>query len=237
MKKLILFASLIIFSSFSVSMAGSSFRCGPNIVSVGDSKSEVLGKCGEPTSSEVIGDQVSGGWTSRTRDRATGDRSTSRTRGTYTERSSVLESWNYNCGPSEFSHTLTFQGQNLVEIKNIGYGYGESDCIGREQRIIRKQPEAVGGQPQRPNSGQGNSPTARTGQPLSNGSISVQGSPAGAKVYIDGSYVSNIPCILYDINSGTHTIEVQDQGYKSRKEWVKVKAGEVTPAIIDLERQ
>ena len=237
MKKLILFTFLIIFSSFSISLSGSSFRCGPNIVSVGDSKSEVLGKCGEPTSKEVTGDQVSGGFTSRTRDRATGDRSTSRTRGTYTERSSILESWTYNCGPSEFSHTLTFQGQNLVEIKNIGYGYGESECIGRDERIERQQRGVVGRQPQSPNIGRGTSPTTREEQQLSKGSISLQGSPAGAKVYIDGSYVSSIPCVLYEIDSGTHSLEVQDRGYKSRKEWVKVNAGEVTPVIVDLEQE
>jgi hypothetical protein len=69
------------------------------------------------------------------------------------------------------------------------------------------------------------------------GSISVQGSPAGAKIYINGHYVASVPTVLYEIDPGAHSIEVENRGYKSRKEWVKVKAGEVSTLIIELEKE
>ena len=142
MKKVGVLFMLMFLGAAGVCSAGSTFRCGPHVVSVGATKSEVLGKCGEPTSKEYLGEQTVGGVTSRTRERAVRDRSTTGTRGTYNERSFVVESWNYNCGLSEFSQTLIFQGQDLIEIKSIGYGYGQSDCIGRENRMLMNQQQA-----------------------------------------------------------------------------------------------
>jgi len=137
MKKSIFFTVLIVFISFSTCFADDYFRCGSGLISVGDSKFVVLGKCGEPTVKEVTGDQASGGFASTTRKRAKGDRRPSQTKGTYTENIVTLEAWTYNCGSSEFSYTLTFRGQALIGIENIGYGYGQSDCIGRELRNSR----------------------------------------------------------------------------------------------------
>ena len=113
------------------------FRCGPDLVSIGDSKFEVHGKCGEPTAKEVIGDRVRGGFASTTREGDKRDRGKSKTRGTYTESSVTVEAWTYNCGSSEFSYQLLFLGQELSEIRNLGYGFGASDCIGREHRVKR----------------------------------------------------------------------------------------------------
>lgn len=137
MKKPSFFTALIVFLSFNTCFADDYFRCGSNLIHIGDSKFQVLGKCGEPTAKEVVGDQVSGGFASTTRDRAREDRRPSQTRGTYTESSATLETWTYNCGSSEFSYNLTFRGQNLIEIKNLGYGFGQSDCIGGELRKNR----------------------------------------------------------------------------------------------------
>ncbi len=236
MRKMLLLSLLILFGSADVCVAGSTFRCGPYVVSVGATKSEVLGKCGEPSSKEYLGEQKSGGFTSRTRERGIGDRSSSKTRGTYNERSFVVESWTYNCGPSEFSQTLTFQGQDLIEVQSIGYGYGQSDCIGRENRILMNQQQAPAKNPQSSKTQQEGSSDGAVEKAPSMGSISLQGSPPGAKVYINGAYVSSIPCVLYEIEPGTHHIEVQNKGYKSLKEWVKVKPGEVVTVIIELER-
>jgi hypothetical protein len=218
-------------------MAGSTFRCGPHVVSVGATKTEVLGKCGEPTSKEYLGEQKSGGFTSTTRERARRDRSTSGTRGTVNERSFVVESWTYNCGPSEFSQTLTFQGQDLIEVQSVGYGYGQSDCIGRENRILMNQQQAPAKNPPIGDSRQTGSFDEAKEQAPAKGSISVQGSPPGAKIYINGHYVASIPAVLYEIEPGAHSIEVENTGYKSRREWVNVKAGEVSTLIIELEEE
>lgn len=206
------------------------------MVSVGATKSEVLGKCGEPSSKEYLGEQTSGGFTSRTRERGIGDRSSSKTRGTYNERTFVVESWTYNCGPSEFSQTLTFQGQDLIEIQSIGYGYGQSDCIGRENRMLMNQQQAPAKSPPISDSRSKGSSDEAEEKAAQKGSISVQGSPPGASIYINGAYVASIPTVLYEIDPGTHSIEVQHKGYKSRKEWVMARPGEVATVIIDLER-
>lgn len=39
---------------FSICTAGDSMRCGSNMVSTGDTKSEVISRCGEPASKEVM---------------------------------------------------------------------------------------------------------------------------------------------------------------------------------------
>jgi|GEM_PF-608624 len=237
MKKVAVVLVLILLSSVSVCCAGSTFRCGPHVVSVGATKSEVLGKCGEPTSKEYLGEQTTGAFTSRTRERATRDRSTTGSRGTYTERTFLVESWTYNCGPSEFSQSLTFQGQDLIEIQSIGYGYGQSDCIGRENRMILRPREAPAKIPQEGGASQKGSSEGTKEEVPAKGSISLHGSPAGAKVFINGEYISSIPTVLYEIEPGTHSIEVQNKGYKSRKEWVKVRPGEVASLIINLEKE
>ena len=91
--------------------------------------------------------------------------------------------------------------------------------------------------PQSSSTSQRGSPDGAKEEAPSKGSISLQGSPPGAKVYINGAYVSSIPCVLYEIEPGTHSIEIQNRGYKSRKEWVKVRPGEVEALLIDLERE
>jgi len=237
MRKMLLLSILILFGSADVCVAGSTFRCGPYVVSVGATKSEVLGKCGEPTSTEYLGEQVSGGFTTRTRERSVRDRSTAGTRGTYNERTFVVESWTYNCGPSEFSQTLTFQGQDLIEIQSMGYGYGQSDCVGRENRMNTPQQGAPARNSPSSTNRQNESSDGAKRETASKGSISLQGSPPGAKVYIDGAYVSSIPCVLYEIEPGAHSIEVQNKGYKTHKEWVKVRADEAATLIIELERE
>jgi hypothetical protein len=237
MRKILLLAILILFGAADVCVAGSTFRCGPHVVSVGTTKTEVLGKCGEPTSKEYLGEQKSGGFTSTTRERARRDRSTSGTRGTYNERSFVVESWTYNCGPSEFSQTLTFQGQDLIEVKSVGYGYGQSDCIGRENRMLMEQGRAPARNPPSSDSGQSGSSDEAKEQAAAKGSISVQGSPPGAKIYINGHYVASLPAVLFEIEPEAHSIEVQHKGYKTHKEWVKVQADEVATLIIELERE
>jgi hypothetical protein len=93
MRKILLLTILIFLGSAGLCIAGSTFRCGPYVVSVGATKSEVLGKCGEPTSKEYLGEQTTGAFTSKTRERAVRDKSTARTKGTYNERTFVVESW------------------------------------------------------------------------------------------------------------------------------------------------
>ncbi|MCJ7558361.1 MAG: DUF2845 domain-containing protein [Gammaproteobacteria bacterium] len=72
----------------STSHAASEMNCGSALVKLGDGKTEVLAKCGEPDYREVI----SGG------------------------NDSKREIWVYRFGTSRFVHTLTFTGFRLDDI-------------------------------------------------------------------------------------------------------------------------
>ncbi len=69
-------------------------RCGSDLVTVGDSKVEVLRACGEPMLIEVVG-------TEKTADRK-----------------EILEEWTYDRGPGSFLQILTFRGGRLVRIES-----------------------------------------------------------------------------------------------------------------------
>ena len=75
------------------------FRCGTELVSVGDSTWEVLHKCGEPDLKELI-----------------------KSNGVN------VEKWTYNCGSLRFIRILTFSGGALRAVKSGDYGSGPSCC-------------------------------------------------------------------------------------------------------------
>lgn len=82
-----------------------SFRCGSRVVSTGDSKADVIIKCGPPDYSEVTSVEATG--------------------------SSVIkiESFYYNCGEGRFTRVLIFRGSTLVGIRSSGnYGSGPQRC-------------------------------------------------------------------------------------------------------------
>ena len=82
-----------------------SFRCGSRVVSTGDSKADVIIKCGPPDYSEVTSVEATS--------------------------SSVIkiESFYYNCGEGRFTRVLIFRGSILVGIRSSGnYGSGPQRC-------------------------------------------------------------------------------------------------------------
>ena len=95
-----------------------SMRCSSKLVMVGETKVEVVLKCGEPTLREKI--------THSTSVKKSGKKSSGKTSGKSSggaskseERSRVDEQWTYDLGPRDFVYTLTFEG---VELKSIGRG-------------------------------------------------------------------------------------------------------------------
>jgi hypothetical protein len=102
------------------------FRCGPNIVGIGDTKPEVLKDCGEPTSKEVVATDERGYFYG---DGFPGEDKPS-TPGVYRGITRKVEEWYYNCGANNFSYLLIFEGSLLKRIEQIGYGRGQSDCLG-----------------------------------------------------------------------------------------------------------
>ena len=97
------------------------FECGSRLVSVGDSRYEVLAKCGEPSWRD--------GWEEERLERVGGipyfDGSPF-----YTSRIPTLvnvhvwvEEWIYNRGPSRFMRILRFENNRLIDIVVGDYGY------------------------------------------------------------------------------------------------------------------
>lgn len=79
------------------------FRCGNDVIILGDSKYRVLAKCGTPFGKDFVGTnyfyrQPAGEF----RD---------------------IEEWIYNRGPTDFTYTLRFQGGSLIEINRGGRGF------------------------------------------------------------------------------------------------------------------
>ena len=75
------------------------FRCGTSLVQVGDTKLQVLQKCGEPTFKELV-----------------------KTDGF------IVEKWYYDCGAVRFIQILTFSGGSLQTLETGDYGRGPDSC-------------------------------------------------------------------------------------------------------------
>ncbi|MCX7635972.1 MAG: DUF2845 domain-containing protein, partial [Syntrophales bacterium] len=83
---------------------GYPFRCGSNIVSIGDAKAKVLLECGPPTFKERVGvkEETYGG-------EARGKKHAKK------KKAKNVEQWTYNCGESDFIYILTFEGGKLTK--------------------------------------------------------------------------------------------------------------------------
>jgi len=104
--KIVLMVGVIILSIVgTLDAAGTkSIRCKGGLVSIGDSKLTVQGKCGPPTMSELTG--------------ASGSPSSI----------SLQDTWYYDCGKNSFTREFRFSGGRLVGISTGGYGFGEGSC-------------------------------------------------------------------------------------------------------------
>ena len=92
------------------------FRCGTKLVSEGDTRGEVLAKCGEPadviTQRSVFHRPVI--WTGG--------------RPIFIGQDFIeipVESWVYNLGPNKLMRRVRFEGGIVAEIETLGYGYNK----------------------------------------------------------------------------------------------------------------
>ena len=95
-----------------------SFRCDSKLVMIGDTKIDVVSKCGEPARRENIVRSTS----MKKSGKKSGKKSPKKSGGQGTkaeERSRVDEQWTYTFGSRDFVYTLSFEG---VELKSIGRG-------------------------------------------------------------------------------------------------------------------
>lgn len=106
------------------SQADDSFRCRSRIIQLGDTKAEVLLKCGEPLSRDFLGARTRGYFSEGLEPEGGESRGP---RGGYVERSREIEMWVYDFGPRKFIRILTFRGGILKEIRKGHYGMSEGE--------------------------------------------------------------------------------------------------------------
>jgi hypothetical protein len=82
-------------------------RCGHDVVTSGDSKLEVLKKCGEPMLEERHFEEFRKGVDTHVEKRV----------------GSVVDEWTYNFGPHDFLYFLKFANGILVDIETGDYGF------------------------------------------------------------------------------------------------------------------
>ena len=112
-----LFMFVVAGSAFALD-AMDSMRCSSKLVMLGETKTEVISKCGEPT----LREKVTRSTAVKKSSKKSGQKSTGKSGGGGTkteERSRADEQWTYDLGPRDFIYTLTFEG---VELKSIGRG-------------------------------------------------------------------------------------------------------------------
>ena len=94
------------------------FRCGSHLITEGDTRSEVVAYCGEPTEVEsrsaILRRPLV--WI-RGRPYNVGE--------SYVE--VPIDVWLYNLGPSKLMRRLRFEDGKVVEIETLGYGYYEQN--------------------------------------------------------------------------------------------------------------
>ena len=84
-----------------------SFRCGSELILRGNTTVETQISCGDPSFKEVLNPGFKG---------------------------PRVENWFYDCGFGGWLYLLRFIEGRLQDVKIEGYGRGQSDCTGPEQR-------------------------------------------------------------------------------------------------------
>lgn len=114
-------------------------RCGTKLVVTGDTKLEVLSKCGEPDFKEIIkllkqsksvnlsdnSTQRGVNLNSRHSNVSSSTAQSGITLGT--ETIEAIEQWSYNQGPTKFIKLLTFRGGRLESVEEAERGFSEDE--------------------------------------------------------------------------------------------------------------
>jgi hypothetical protein len=121
MKKSLYCVTFVIMAMVMSAAEASAFRCGTRLVSVGDSKYEVLRKCGEPAWVES--------WLEKRIEPysvepfAEGQRFYIPNPSFATVVYVTVEQWVYDRGRTQFTRVLTFENNRLTRIENGDYGH------------------------------------------------------------------------------------------------------------------
>lgn len=117
---------ILLIPMLSTAYADTAMRCGSKLISVGDSKAEVLVKCGEPMLKEAIGEKeksrrIDIPLTSNSNNSEQGTKNSNQYTAAVRRKESVtktIDRWTYNQGTGKFLKMLIFEGGELVMINN-----------------------------------------------------------------------------------------------------------------------
>jgi Protein of unknown function (DUF2845) len=105
---------LVIVVGLAAATPAHAFRCGSKLVNEGDTRSQVLAKCGPPTEAmEHAPVYRSGTWIHGRRYNLGYDIEV------------LVETWIYNLGPHKLMRRIRFEDGLVVEIETLGYGFRE----------------------------------------------------------------------------------------------------------------
>jgi hypothetical protein len=99
----------------------SAFRCGTRLVDIGDTRYEVLSRCGPPTWQDM--------WQEERIERIFTTPAVNFNKPLESRRPIAVvvyvpvEEWTYNLGPSQFVRILRFENNRLISVETGGYGY------------------------------------------------------------------------------------------------------------------
>jgi hypothetical protein len=96
-----------------VARADGSLRCGSRLVSIGDARIDLLGRCGEPALRDRRVDE---------RFEGVRDGEVAQSRRVTT----VVEDWTYDFGPQSFVHVVTLVNGKITAIERQSYGYASA---------------------------------------------------------------------------------------------------------------
>jgi hypothetical protein len=117
----LLIAVMVVALSLALSSTALAFRCGTRLISIGNTKAEVLQRCGEPDWRES--------WQEDRVERVFapsyfyGDKFKETRVPVAVVRQVIIEEWTYNLGPTQFQRTLLFENNKLIEMQTGSYGY------------------------------------------------------------------------------------------------------------------
>ncbi len=103
----VIFVSMLLLTVFVSSRTeAETFRCGDRVVSLGDTKADVVIKCGDTDLKDSHEESIIKSIDPFTKQKVT----------------VIVDEWTYNLGPDSLIRILRFENGKLVDIKTGGYG-------------------------------------------------------------------------------------------------------------------
>ncbi len=106
MRRVIFVSMLFLVVFVSSRTEAETFRCGDRVVSLGDTKADVIIKCGDTDLKDSHEESIIKSIDANTKQKV----------------KVIVDEWTYNLGPESLIRILRFENGELVDIKTGGYG-------------------------------------------------------------------------------------------------------------------